>query len=294
MQVEQIVGGINGDTSAQAIQLRMRSIGQGFLGAARIRVWDAAGGNPIVIINFVTGVSNSSVGDRVLIASDTFPNVSVPLLAPDFVMGEGIPEAYLQAGSLTFEDDTGVVYWRVSWGGPAYTGPTGGNLTNDADGEFGPPFGDPLPSCRVQALRFQGSASAPSTTNAANYVLTTGDVILTNNARTSFTISGVAPDCNANGLADSCERIEAGDFDGNGAVNLVDYAALVECLSTPGQSPSVPSPECVALCLRTFDYQDDQDVDLHDYGFFTVDFPRVPVSDLRDPAVPLSMPTSAR
>ena len=47
-----------------------------------------------------------------------------------------IPATYLAAGSLTFEDDFGTILWRLSWGGPAYTGPNTGALTNDADGRI--------------------------------------------------------------------------------------------------------------------------------------------------------------
>ena len=43
MQIEQVIGGVNGDTSRQAIQLRMRFGGQNFVSVARVRAWDATG-----------------------------------------------------------------------------------------------------------------------------------------------------------------------------------------------------------------------------------------------------------
>ncbi len=43
MQIEQVIGGVGGDTTAQAIQLRMRTTFQNFVASARIRAWDAAG-----------------------------------------------------------------------------------------------------------------------------------------------------------------------------------------------------------------------------------------------------------
>ncbi len=41
MQIEQVIGGVNGDTSAQAIQLRMRSSFQQFVAGARMHRWIA-------------------------------------------------------------------------------------------------------------------------------------------------------------------------------------------------------------------------------------------------------------
>ena len=55
VQIEQVIGGVNGDTSAQAIQLRLRSPGEHHSQFARIRAWDAAGENPIIIIDFLIG-----------------------------------------------------------------------------------------------------------------------------------------------------------------------------------------------------------------------------------------------
>ena len=77
-QIEQVMGGVNGDTSAQAIQLRMRFSGQNFLASSRVRVWDASGQNPIVVIDFPSGVPNGSQGARVLIASANFGNYTSP------------------------------------------------------------------------------------------------------------------------------------------------------------------------------------------------------------------------
>ena len=68
MQIEQVIGGVNGDTTAQAVQLRMRSLGQNILASTRMRAWDAAGQNPIVVVNFTQSVG-SGAGRRILIAS---------------------------------------------------------------------------------------------------------------------------------------------------------------------------------------------------------------------------------
>ena len=65
MQIEQAIGGVGGDTSAQAIELRLRFPGETFLAAARLRAWDAEGANPVTLVDFTSGVPNGGVGDRV-------------------------------------------------------------------------------------------------------------------------------------------------------------------------------------------------------------------------------------
>src|SRR5206468_648785 len=97
-----------------------------------------------------------------------------PVQTPNFTMTNLIPPSYLAAGSLTFEDDFGTIYWRLSWGGAGYTGPGTLNITNDADGNANPPFAGALPSSSLQALKFNGAAGAPSTNNAADYSVTAG------------------------------------------------------------------------------------------------------------------------
>lgn len=189
-QIEQVIGAVNGDTTAQAIQLRMRAAGQNFVSQGKLVVVDAAGQNPITILDVPSNVPNGAVGDRVLIASANFPSHTTPPAMPDFTMTNLIPTSYFAAGSLTWQDKTtGEVLWRLSWGGAAYTGPTTGSTINDADGDFGPPFPNPLPSTCSTAFLFPGPATALSTTNAADYVETLGNIVFTNNARVSFTIN---------------------------------------------------------------------------------------------------------
>ncbi len=190
MQIEQVIGGVNGDTTAQAIQLRQRFAGQNLVAPARMRAWDANGQNPVLIVDFTTSVPNGAAGARILIASAGFLSKTTPATVANFSMANLIPASYLAAGSLTFETDTGtVIYWRLSWGGANYTGPNNGAIDNDSDGNFGPPYPGTLPSTCVQALQFQGVASAMSTNNAANYALTAGAATFHNNAGTAFVLN---------------------------------------------------------------------------------------------------------
>jgi hypothetical protein len=188
MQIEQVIGGVDGNTGVQAIQLRMRQSGQTQLQLARLVARDAAGLNPILLVDFTTAVPNGGTGVRLLAATSNFSSFTNPALTPDFVLTNTIPASYLAAGSLTFEDDGGTIYWRLSWGGAGYMGSGAGAVTNDADGNFNPPFAGPLPSSSGKAVLFTGPASASSTNNAADYALTTGSATFTKNNGSSGTI----------------------------------------------------------------------------------------------------------
>jgi hypothetical protein len=196
MQIEQIIGGVNGDTTAQAIQLRMRADGQGGLTKGRLVAYDATGKNAVVLIDFPMDIFPEVQGERILIASRPFSSHTNPAAAPDFVLANMIPPSYLAAGSLTFEHEgqLGVVLWRISWGGAAYTGPNRGTRFNDDDGNFGPPVSGALPSASTSALLFDGAAADKSTSNAQDYVVTggpgsAGPTVFTNSKGETFVVT---------------------------------------------------------------------------------------------------------
>ena len=196
MQIEQVIGGVNGDTTAQAIQLRMRVDGQGGVTKARLVAYDANGKNAVVLIDFPLDIFPEVQGERILIASQEFSSHTNPSAAPDFVLANLIPPAYLAAGSITFEHagQLGVVLWRLSWGGAAYTGPNRGTRFNDDDGNFGPAFGAALPSASTSALLFDGTAADKSTSNAQDYVVTggpggAGPAVFTNSKGDTFIVT---------------------------------------------------------------------------------------------------------
>jgi hypothetical protein len=93
-------------------------------------------------------------------------------------------------------------------------------MTNDPDGNFGPPFAGPLPSAGKEALLFQGLATASSTNNAADYALTPGAAEFTNNATAPFLVTD--PQC-----LNNCP----GDMDGDNAVTALDIQAFSNCTS---------------------------------------------------------------
>ena len=236
MQIEQVIGGVNGDTTAQAIQLRMRSPNQNILSSARMRVFDAAGLTPVIVKNFTTNLPPfPPAGTRVLIVSSNFVDLLDPAVSADYVMDNLIPASYLAAGSLTFENNTGsIIYWRLSWGGGNYTGSNSGSCTNDdsmcpAPGTFGPPWPaspgtDPLPSAGLQALQFQGPHTALSTTNANDYDLTAGAAAFTNSSGDSGTVTNPCPE----------------DVNGDSSIDVLDLIELLLCFGQPA------SPDCQA------------------------------------------------
>lgn len=189
MQIEQVIGATCGDVSQQAIQLRMRAAGQTLVAGARLYAHDAAGGNPVLLLDIASNVSAGTVGSRVLLATAAFAAANG--VTPDFILAAPIPASYLAAGRLTFESDGGIIYWSLAWGGASYTGSNLGDLANDPDGDFGPPFASPLASAVGQGILFTGAATAMSSSNAADYALTTAPPTLTNNAGTGVTL----PDC---------------------------------------------------------------------------------------------------
>jgi hypothetical protein len=188
MQIEQVILSVGGDTTAQAIQLRMRAVGQNFVSGGKLVVFDAAGQNPITVLDVATNVANGAVGDHVLITSATFPSHTTPMAVPDFTIANLIPTGYFAAGSLCWESDAGIIMWRLSWGGASYTGSNLGATFNDLDGNFGPPFDGSFPATCASALQFQGSATDFSTNNAADYLLVGSPIVFSNNAGATFTV----------------------------------------------------------------------------------------------------------
>jgi hypothetical protein len=267
MQIEQVILSVNGDTTAQAIQLRMRSAGENFVSGGKLVVFDAAGLNPITVLDPTTNVANGAAGDHVLIASSTFPGHTTPAAVPDFTMTNLIPTSYFAAGSLCWESNAGVIMWRLSWGGASYTGSELGSTFNDADGNFGPPFAGAIPTTCASALQFQGSATDLSTNNAADYLLVGNPIVFSNNARASFTVipplptvTITAPDPSASEVPATdtgkfqIKRVGCSDSDltvfyaiSGTATNGADYRRL------PGSATIRAGAPSVAIVVRPID-----------------------------------------
>ena len=250
MQIEQIIGGVNGDTAAQAIQLRMRSGSQNFMNGARIRAWDANGMNPVVIHSFVGNVPNGAAGSRILLCTPQFVALTSPTAIPDRAMA-AIPSSYLAAGKLTFESSGGLVYWSVAWGG--YAGPNTGSTTNDADGQFSPAFMLSLPTTGTSALQFDGPFGDPSTNNAADYIVTAGTSVWTNNAGASFQLGTAPPTgqcCLAGGVCQVLTETACGALAGAWTAGAVcDAGACAGALTGACCNGAACSVQTQAECL---------------------------------------------
>ncbi|MFI5317764.1 MAG: hypothetical protein ACHQ6T_18830 [Myxococcota bacterium] len=198
MDIDQVIGGVGGDTTAQAVQLRMRQTLQNNLhGLGALRVYDAAGLNPVVLTIFPMPPPNPASGSctPILISTAAFNAKTNPATVPDYAMDNPIPPAYLAAGSLAFESLSGsppTTYWRVTWGDGGYTGSQGvAGAVNFTSTSASPAFGSALPSSGTQALKFTPAACPLGTNNAADYAVTAGAAVFNNNTGAgggSFTV----------------------------------------------------------------------------------------------------------
>jgi hypothetical protein len=225
MQIEEVIGGVNGDTAKQAVQLRQRSSFQNQIQFGVLKAYDATGSNPVVLAAPSAPVPNFVAGDRILFTTAAFDASTTPACVPDLHMN-AIPASYLAAGRITWEDTFGTILWSVTWGGAGYTGSTMGSLTNSTTGDFGR-MPTPIPTATNQAWLFQGAATDPSSAggNSADYLLTTGAAVFTNNARASFTVSGGPAPCYANCDASTTAPV----------LNVLDFSCFLNAFAA-GQS----------------------------------------------------------
>jgi hypothetical protein len=82
--------------------------------------------NPVVLLDLTSNVAAGAPARTCCSRPRTSRRQRIPRSRPDFILANRIPDSYLPAGSLTFEDDFGTIYWRLSWGGAGYTGATTG------------------------------------------------------------------------------------------------------------------------------------------------------------------------
>ncbi|HXZ84916.1 MAG TPA: hypothetical protein VEI82_05455 [Myxococcota bacterium] len=196
MQIDQVIGGVGGDTTAQAVQLRMRTTLQNQLsGDAQLVVRDGNGADPRVLSTFPMPNPTQGTCLAILLATDSFTAKTSPAAVPNYTMMP-IPASFLAKGTLTFETLGGATtYWRVSWGGfdpnGVMSGVAGG--FNDDNTTTAPSTSVALPSTSAQALAFTPPCGTTSTTSAAQYAVTASAAVFTNNAGATFTVQQPPP-----------------------------------------------------------------------------------------------------
>lgn len=202
MGIEQVIAGVAGDRTAQAIQLEMRADDQDHVVDARLRVYDANGRNPILLIRFPRNVAHSSSNARILITSPSFRRYTETACRPDFLMQHLIPASYLAAGKIAYEDArTGDVLWSFSWGGDNYKGSNAAVSTNNQSRDFGPAVPDALPTDGLSAY-VDNNVLQPITSDSNDYGLNDGRSTFTNNAGQTFKIARPIGDIDGDGHPD--------------------------------------------------------------------------------------------
>ena len=190
VQIEMVLGSVDGDVTAQAVQLRIAQAGDSSLAGMTVVACDSTGGNPVTVCTLPTSVSNGALGARVLLCSNGMLGRLAPFIAPDFMLSTPIPPSYLSAGTLYIDmpgDGMGPL-WRLSWGGASYLGSGAVESINDPDGDCNPPYPNGLFGETGQGVKFLFDPNTQSTTNASDYALDLGASQVWNNAGEKATV----------------------------------------------------------------------------------------------------------
>lgn len=193
VEIEKIVGGVQGDATAQVIQLRIKEAGTNVEGL-QIVACDAAGNNPVTIFTIPANVANNAFGSRILLCTAAMLGKLSPPIVPEFVFTTVIPQAYLAAGTLYIDHPGDAIgpLWRLSWGGANYSGPGTVEPINDNDGNANPAYGAGIPINASKMVRFRYTADIPGDTNNADYVSDSNGSVH-NNAGQPATINTTTP-----------------------------------------------------------------------------------------------------
>jgi len=149
------------------------------------------------------------------------------------------------------------------------------NFTFIYQDDFDP--SDPLANLLDYGL---GNGSAPNGTSAGTSLI---DVLLRPNRTYTYVTSQWASFRPAvpftttvtgpGSIVAVCISCAPGDFNGDDAVDEIDFAFFADCVSGPDATPAPTVTEATAdQCQIAFDADDDQDVDLSDYDAFLRSF----------------------
>jgi hypothetical protein len=98
VEINKLLVGYNGNTAIQAVELKLLSGGENFVGGALVAVYDSLGDPVATLGTFPGNVPNGVAGDRILCATAAF--ASAFSITPDLVINPGIP---MVTGQVSFE-----------------------------------------------------------------------------------------------------------------------------------------------------------------------------------------------
>ena len=162
MRIDEVMAGVNGDSTIQFVELKMISSGQRFVGGRTIHFYDATG-SETGRFTFPDNVSNGATGSSILVGTLQFAAVST--VAPDFTMSPGIMSP---SGRVCFQTIDCVAY---------------GDFTGSNSG-----YGSPAAALPVEGLlSLKRGRTATPKNNATDYAL--GTPAPRNNSGTSGVVS---------------------------------------------------------------------------------------------------------
>ena len=195
MEIEQVIGGVNGDTTAQAVQLRCGSAVNNFVGGqVRLVVRDAAGANPVTLVERSRcPIRRTARCAREILSTTAAFNSQdhAGRRARTTRWPRFRPATWPRARSRSRAvAGTRRAVARLL-GRRRLHGPQTVDLTNVATDLDAPAFAGALPSGGPQALRFTPACATVSTNTAAQYALTAGAAVFSNNnvTPTAFTVN---------------------------------------------------------------------------------------------------------
>jgi len=241
-EITHLMVGWNGDTSVQAIELKLLSAGENLVGGVSIVIYNASGAAVATLGTFGGSLANGLAGDHILCATANFQATFG--ITPDLIITAGIP---VTTGQVSFEKPT----CRVN------TVPYGAIVTPVGGVSAAPPLpsgGATILNRTVDSPVSACPASVPE--DAANrFVLATGSptapIVFHNNARASVNVSSTVTGVGAPAPPVAVLRASPNPFQTTTLVEAPGWrpltihdvrGRLVRVLTCRGSCPQVAGP----------------------------------------------------
>jgi hypothetical protein len=246
MRIQHVLAGVNGDTTIQAVELRMSISGQVFTNGSQLHFYNSAGVETGVF-TLNANVANGAAGASILIGTAAFdavwPSSNPSGVSVDFVMPENV---MAPSGKVLFGPPTGgnCVGETKGYDSVAYgTGYTGGV-------EYPPAFDQDLPTSGIQALRLKATQfDTDQDSNLADYEIANNPTFCKNQPTTSPVCGTISSpnDDDADGVpntSDLCPGTASGAaVDANGC-SQAQVDSDLDGVCNPGAPSAGPAPGC--------------------------------------------------